>query len=126
MLREMSDTRQVQGEPRRRWFYGDDCELLVWLDDSDAVLGFQLSYGKTIKHRALTWKRPDHYLHTAIDTGESHPLKYKGTPILAADGVFDCAAVEESFLNEGAEVPAEYSRIVVEKLREFAAKAGVA
>ena len=32
MLREILITKQRKNEPRRRWFYSNELELIVWLD----------------------------------------------------------------------------------------------
>ena len=38
MLRELSETRQVPGDPRRRWFMSPRCDLIVWLRDDETVV----------------------------------------------------------------------------------------
>jgi hypothetical protein len=119
MLQEIENARQVPGEPRRRWFYSQSCELWLWFDDAGAVVGFQLSYDKLDRTRALTWKQPNQFFHTAVDTGEYHPLKYKGAPILVADGKFDAARVGELFAEECVEVPQEFAEFVQGKIGEF-------
>ena len=65
LLRELADIRQVPGEPRRRWFSSPDLDLIVWLDDADTMLGFQLCYDKSRGERALTWRADRGYDHYA-------------------------------------------------------------
>ena len=55
-LVEIIHVRQVPGDPRRRWFSSDDMDLIVWYDDSDAPIGFQLCYDKLRSERALRWE----------------------------------------------------------------------
>jgi hypothetical protein len=52
MLREVL-ARQPRQEPRRRWFSGDDFDLIVWFDDLDAIAGFELCYDRSEVERAL-------------------------------------------------------------------------
>ena len=105
VLRELPDTRQIPGEPKRRWFNSPELDLIVWLDDDDRPSGFQLCYDKSRGERALTWHEGRGYDHAAVDSGEGMPTKYKGTPILVADGLFEPDRVKEDFLEASAEVP---------------------
>jgi hypothetical protein len=104
-LRELEHTRQVAGEPRRRWFSSPDLDLIVWLDEGDAVLGFQLCYDKTRGERALTWHADRGYEHAAVDDGEASPSQYKSTPILVADGRLDRERVADLFREASDDVP---------------------
>lgn len=115
-LRELSDTRQVPGEPRRRWFSSPELDLIVWVDDADQPVGFQLCYDKQSGERALTWRAGRGFDHAAVDNGEGMPTKYKGTPILVADGVFNSRRVSEIFCKASASVPAPIRRFVTETL----------
>lgn len=118
MLREIPYVRQVAGEPRRRWFQSLGFDLIVWYDDQNRPSGFQLCYGKAQQERALTWNPPSRYSHMAVDNGETHPLRYKGTPILVPDGTFDAASVAQAFLRESGALPAEIVALVAAKLGE--------
>jgi hypothetical protein len=118
MLREISETRQIRGEPRRRWFNSDSMDLYVWYDHEDAPLGFQLCYGKPNEERALTWFRPASYSHMRVDTGNSHGPD-SGTPLLVLDGLFDPVSVGEQFARLGADLPAEVRELVASRLDAF-------
>ena len=120
MLREILHVRQVDGEPRRRWFQSLGFDLVVWYDDRDRLQGFQLCYSTGPPHtvHALTWNAPDRYRHMAVDDGEGRPFRHKATPILIPDGIFDAARVTEVFLQESAELPPEIVALVAGKLRE--------
>lgn len=104
MLREVRQVRQIEGESRRRWFTDEDMDLTVWLDDAGHIAGFQLCYDKKGLERALTWRRDEGFSHHRIDDGEGRPGRYKGTPILVADGVFNEAAVAERFHSASREI----------------------
>jgi hypothetical protein len=118
-LRELPDTRQVPGEPRRRWFSSVDLDLIVWLDDAERVVGFQLCYDKARGERALTWRAERGYDHSAIDDGESNPAQHKSTPILVADGHFDRERVSDIFLAASTDVPAPIRGAVAALLQRY-------
>lgn len=118
-LRELRDTRQVPGEPRRRWFSSPDLDLIVWLDDDEQLVGFQLCYDKTRGERALTWRLGRGYDHMGVDDGESGPGQYKSTPILVADGFFDRARVAEIFLECSESVPQDIRSTVSKLLNAY-------
>ena len=106
LLRELADIRQVPGEPRRRWFSSPDLDLIVWLDDADTMLGFQLCYDKTRGERALTWRADRGYDHAAVDDGEAQPAQYKGTPILVANGHLNRERVADLVREASVSLPA--------------------
>lgn len=89
MLHEISPTRQVPDEPLRKWFVGDELDLIVWFDSSEGIIGFQLCYLKGTDEHALTWWKDKGYSHDRIDDGEGRPDDLKMTPILVPDGSFD-------------------------------------
>lgn len=117
-LTEIRHTRQVPGEPRRRWFSSDSLDLIVWLDAQDAVLGFQLCYDKLHRERAVTWHAAGHALeHRAVDDGESPGIGHKATPILVADGELDAARLLAQFHAEAAALPPAIRDCVSDRLR---------
>ena len=119
-LRELPDTRQVADEPRRRWFNSPHLDLIVWFDGADKPIGFQLCYDKLDNERALTWREGRGYDHRAVDDGEAiTPAQHKATPILVADGAFDCRRVKAKFEAESAEVPEALRRFVLERLDRY-------
>jgi hypothetical protein len=121
MLKELLPTRQVEGEPRRRWFRSDRCDLIVWLRDDGAPEGFQLCYDKDYQEHALTWISARGFSHMRVDSGAGIPGYPKGTPILVADGAIDADRILDVFSEESGEVPPELVRLVSEKVAELAA-----
>ena len=98
MITEITGVRQINGDPRRRWFSNEDFDLIVWLDDpDDHISGFQLCYDKTAYQRALTWHSEHGYLHNRVDDGENTPGKYKAAPILVCDGIFEKEIIAAQF-----------------------------
>jgi len=116
MLVEIPNVSQVKGEPRRRWFNDSFFDLVLWLDDADDIIGFQLSYDKSNNERALTWDPVQGYLHHGVDDGEGRPGKRKATPILVADGEFQSEQVAEAFQEASADVDPYVAAFVYEKL----------
>jgi hypothetical protein len=120
-LYEVARTKQVAGEPRRRWFASDALDLVVWFADDDSIAGFQLCYDKPRSERALTyWVVGDSLTHTAVDDGESDGLAYKATPVLIRDGAPDPERILRSFLAESADVPMEIRSVVIGQLESLA------
>ncbi len=120
MLRELKKVQQVIGEPRRRWFFAHEIDLVVWEDgDGDgAISGFQLAYDKHRNEHSISWQKDRGYSHYVVDDGE--PVAGANhTPFLYMDGPFKSDRVLELFLSMSAEVPANIVACVETKLREF-------
>lgn len=125
MLRELSSTRQVPGEPRRRWFSSARCDLIVWVRDDESPEGFQFCYDKDTREHALTWSQGRGFIHTAVDPGDN-PSRHKGAPILMANGAFDATRILELFQAESRLLPTEFVTLVSGKIRQLAEGAGEA
>lgn len=119
LLRELSDARQVPGEPRRRWFCSAELDLIVWVNDLQEPVGFQLCYDKLTRERAITWRAGRGFDHAAVDSGDDMPTRYKGTPILVADGIFDNNRVADTFREAGAGVPEPMRTFVADALERY-------
>ena len=118
-LRELPDTRQIPGEPRRRWFHSPDLDLIVWFGEDDTPVGFQLCYDKARYERALTWREGRGFDHSAVDTGERGDVRHKSTPILVADGLFDTKSVRDEFIEAAGEVPEDIKSYVSRVLERY-------
>ena len=119
MLKEIEKPRQVQGEPRRRWFEDSESDLIVWIDNGEVIAGFQFCYGKGEVERALTWKRGVGFVHECIDDGEGRPFHHKSTPILSVDGNFDAATVSNDFKKRSIEIDPNITLFVLDRLAEY-------
>ena len=119
-LRELPDTRQVEGEHRRRWFSSPDLDLIVWLGDQESIVGFQLCYDKLRGERALTWRAGRGYDHMGVDDGEQNAARAKSTPILVADGSFDRARVSQIFNESSETVPEDIRSTVTDLINRYA------
>ena len=120
MLRELGNVRQIEGDPRRRWFADDHFDLIVWFNEKDGIIGFQLCYDKFEEERALTWFEEIGYTHRKVDDGEQYPgAMLKATPILIPDGVFEHEEIARRFRQESGEIEDRVSRFVYEKLMQY-------
>ncbi len=118
MLQESEYVRQVTGEPKRRWFSDDYFDLIVWVDESNDILNFQLCYDKTGHPRALNWQA-EGYSHLGIDDGEDRIGKSKATPILIPDGIFNKDGIVEAFEKACSEMDIQVSKFVLEKIKHY-------
>ena len=119
-LMEFGNVRQIPGEPQRRWFTCEGVELVVWCDESDGPIGFQLCYKDGGSEYALTWKPDCGFSHKRIDDGEERPAKHKATPILTADVPASSKTISERFAQVSAGLPVEFAEFVGKQLRECA------
>ncbi len=118
MTRELSDVRQVRGEPRRRWFADDYFDLILWVGDRGAIVGFQLCYDKSGDEHALTWHINTGFSHQRVDDGEMK-RPYKATPILVTDGFFDAAAISRLLKEHSHTMDEKIARFVLDKISSY-------
>jgi hypothetical protein len=122
MMNETKNVRQINGEPRRRWFWSDFFDLIVWFKDESDIIGFQLCYDKNRYQRVLTWKRDAGYSHDRIDDGEGTPGRYKATPILAADGIFEEERIAGLFKEDSQQIEKQIADFIYAKILEYGIK----
>jgi hypothetical protein len=115
MLRELTNVRQVRGEPRRRWFADDYFDLIAWVGKSGECTGFQLCYDKSGDEHALTWHQETGFHQHRVDSGELQ-RPYKATPILVADGVLDFASLTDLFKERSQKMDQRLAQFVLGKI----------
>jgi hypothetical protein len=120
MLREITTARRIPGDDKRRWFNSPNLDLFVWVDDAGAPVGFQLCYDKQFREHALTWTEGRGFSHMGVDGGETRPARYKGAPILVANGAIDAARILDEFRQEAQALPPEFVQFVEAKVRQIA------
>lgn len=116
MLREVTNVRQIPGDPPRRWFSDEFFELIVWFAPDKSIHGFQLCYDIANKPRALTWFRDLGYTHDGIDDGEAAGVLNKASPILVQDGIFDSRHIAAKLAAAGGELPDDIRELVTAKV----------
>ncbi len=92
MLKEIKNTSQVSGEPRRRWFWTSGLDLVVWQGDAEDVVGFELCYGEDAEE-AIVWHPHRGLAHAFVDTGEQFAGRHKSAPVLEPGGCLDIQRV---------------------------------
>jgi hypothetical protein len=118
MLRELRNVQQVSGEPKRRWFFCYDIDLVVWEEEDGSIHGFQLAYDKHRNEHSLSWNKERGFSHYVVDDGESI-AGVNNTPFLYANGPFKRDRALNLFLTMSSEVPADIVTFVEAKLRGF-------
>lgn len=104
MLRELHNPRQVPGEPRRRWFFCHEADLVVWQDAQGEPLGFQFAYDKYRAEHTLAWDARHGLRHFAVDDGEGHAAA-NATPFLYRNSAIPLRRVRELFERLSQELP---------------------
>ncbi len=119
MLKEFHQVKQEAGARRRRWFEDDvaELELIVWLDQGDAIDGFQICYNLGRGEYALTWKEKVGFAHDAVDTGSKGPFANL-TPILVPDGRVPWHRLHEFFSERSASLDPKVRDLIEAKLTE--------
>lgn len=116
-LREIPNPAQVDGEPRRRWFFSHEQDLLVWFAADGSPSAFQLAYGKYSNEHAIRWKADRGFGHYAVDDGEAVRLG-KESALLTPNGAFPAYQVLRRFIELAAELPPDLVAFVAERIQE--------
>ncbi len=115
VLREYQNVRQEPGR-RRRWFEGEELELIVWETTAGGIEGFQLCYvARDGAGRALTWRAGEGFVHARVDEGDTSPFKNE-TPVLRPDGAVPWAELAALFRNAGAALDTPLRELVLARL----------
>lgn len=118
MLRELSSTRQIKGEPARKWYFSHDLDLVVWFDALGVPCAFQLAYDKSDDERSVSWHLERGYRHYVVDDGECDAGRSE-TPFLYTGGAFKKDEVLARFHAAAVDLPSDIAAWVAEKLQGF-------
>ncbi len=119
MLHEIKNVRQEKGGGRRRWFESEGLELVVWLDQAETVIGFQLCFDLGDGLHALTWRNAGGFAHSAVDTGDESPFVNR-TPVLQPAGNVPWAGITRLFDAQSGTLEPALRQLVHDKLSESA------
>jgi hypothetical protein len=114
MLNEVPNTRQIEGESRRRWFFSQEQDLYVWQDDDGQITAFQLCYAKSQDEHAVYWRSDSGYAHLQVDS-----KRRNATPLLVADGYLDKEAVLVHFREVSINLPVDVREFVIDRIAKF-------
>ena len=119
MLREIPDLYQIPGEPFRRWFAGENMDLIVWYhDDQCSFQGFQFCYQMGRAEKILTWLEGKGYTHETIYDGEERPGRHKMAPIMLRNATFRKEDVLILFQSRIESLERSIIEFVSQKIRE--------
>jgi hypothetical protein len=119
MLKEITSVTQFDGEPKRRWFEDENFDLIMWQNDAEEIVGFELYYDKFTDQHAMRWEKPAKYAHYRVDEGENKAGKQKSSPILISDRDFDGEKIAHLFKAESRELDKKISRFVFDKILQY-------
>ena len=92
----------------------------MWCSETGVPVGFQFTYDKGKKERALTWKSELGFVHDDVDDGESHSkARHKATPLLFADGQPDIDRILHLLLTNGINIPPDIASFLTAKICEY-------
>ena len=116
MLREILETKQKPGEPRKRWFASLDMDLFVWFDEANEIISYQLTYDKPHGEKALVWSKENGFSHHGVDDG-SRPGKYPRSPLFVDDGLVVPARIISLLKNDGGDLEPSIEAFIVAGVR---------
>lgn len=120
MLREIPDIYQIPGEPFRRWFAGENMDLIVWFhDDHTDFQGFQFCYRQGHSEMALTWLDGKGYTHETISDGEERPGLYKMAPIMLRKRTVQKEDILNLFLSRSEYLERSLIEFIRRKIRDL-------
>lgn len=119
MLYEIKNIAQRDKYLKRKWFYDDKMDLLVWVNEKKEVYGFQLCYLNGLEKKALRWFIDKGYSHHRIYDNDDRIGGIKGTPLLVSDGIFDPHKLGETFKNLSQDLDNDLSKFIYEKIINY-------
>ena len=117
MLREIKETSQNPGEPRRRWFSGSTMDLYIWQNEEDEIVSYQLTYDKPHAEKALVWKKDKGFSHLGVDDGQN-PGKHPGSPLFVEDGILVPSKIISGIMKYGDELDPTIKEFIVSGIEE--------
>ena len=118
-LVELKDSQRIADDRRRRWFSSTDVDLIVWYDEGESLVGFELYYDKNVREHVFIWRAESGFTHLAVDDGEQKPvLEYKEAPLLIPDGHVDPNRIIKLFEGSCGNLPVELVTLVRRKLAQ--------
>jgi hypothetical protein len=113
MLTALPNTKQNEGEPKRRWYFSDSLDLYVWFDEAEVPCAFQLTYARGAQEQAVSWHHLRGYQHWRVEQWRLQ------TPELIPDGPLDRDRLLADFISEAEQLPASVRHCVMAHLERF-------
>jgi len=120
-MREINQefVKQIEGEGKKRWFEDNYFDLLIWENENNEIINFQLSYNKVLDQHTVIWSKKTGYFHKKVDDGESNLGKHKASPILLSNGVFDFKFVADKFEADCKDMDKKVFEFICDKLKNY-------
>ena len=118
MPKEVKATRQIQGDPFRRWYTDNDTDLIVWSKQYE-IVGFQLTVPAGTERDVLTWHEGKKPHVEGLDDGEGRAGRPKMTPILTQRHGVSSTEILRHFRAVAAELPSGLAELIERKLGEL-------
>ena len=116
-LAEVASVVQWPGEPRRRWFAAESMDLLLWVDEHGAPVGFQLGWRDGSRSHAITAREGQPLSHTAVDEGSRGGAKFGQSAILrSAVDDYDLSLIQPRFALASHALPSALRDYVLQQL----------
>lgn len=119
MLKEATNVTQIDGDPRRRWFWNNYLDLVVWFDDMDEIIGFQLYYDRHGDQAGLTWKEPSGYSQDNFEVREDPAGTYKPEAVIGFESMVRKEKIAEVFRKESLTVDKRIVDFIQKKIMSF-------
>ena len=117
MLTERADIRQNSGESHRRWFSDDYFDLIVWFNESDDIILFQLGYDPDGVDSLFEWRPASGLSHFTVDAAGRRPARHARTPFLVPAQAPDVTALADRFNAQVGTIEPSIVDFVLDKLR---------
>jgi hypothetical protein len=117
MLVEYKKVSQKEKGIIRRWFEDYFFDLIIWYNEKNEKIGFQLCYDVNGKEKAITMKG-EYYIHNRVDQGDELP-GMNMTPVLVQDGVFKKDEILERFIKESKKIDIDIVNYVIEGIQKY-------
>ena len=103
---EYEKTKQDSEKYRKRWFYDQDCDLIVWEDHTGQLARFQFCFGKQgPSEKSIEWRGGNRLIQHDVMNPES--AWDMGSPTFSHSAPIKIAKAKDLLLENGGEVPLE-------------------
>jgi len=99
----------------RRWFNGEEMDLIVW-HKAEEIIGFQLCYDKSTNEKAISWKQGFGLKHEDVNNDDVRDGPYKGSPVLTQNDAYDVGKIRHNFENYAENIPEDIKAFIIDRL----------
>ena len=96
--------RHFTNDLDKSWTADDYLDLVIWYEVSGQMYGFQLTYDRYVRERAVTWTHSGGFAHSVVDTGGAGGLGAGMSPVLKFCHDFPWRIVLREFVTRSPEL----------------------